>query len=193
MKKLSLALIIVLGVSLSFNAAGQEVRASERIINRQEAKHDLNIEIDAHALVGLSSHQAINLKPVAPTQAGEGLDFSEASDESIYLQYSSIKASKDKKITVSLKEPLPGGVAVQLKAGSARGGKGILGSSDNSKLTLTDENDQDLITGIGSCYTGTKATNGHKLKYTLIVDDASYGDIVAKNYSNEVIYTITED
>nr|WP_319998747.1 hypothetical protein [uncultured Draconibacterium sp.] len=191
MKKLSLALIIVLGVSLSFNAAGQEVRASERIINRQEAKHNLNIEIDAHALLGLSSSDLITLKPAAPAKAGEGLDFSEASDESIYLQYSSIKATKDNKITVSLFKPFPDGVSVQLEAGSVQGGKGQLGSSDNSKLTLTD-NAQDLITEIGSCYTGTGSTDGHKLKYTLIVDDANYGALAAKTYRNEVVYTITE-
>ena len=193
MKKLSLALIIVLGVSLSFNAAGQEVRASERIINRQEAKHNLNIEIEAHALVGLSSNQAINLKPVAPTKAGEGLDFSQASDESIYLQYSSIKASKDKKITVLMTDNLPEGVSVQLEVGNAEGGKGQLGSPYNGKLIL-DGDATDLISEIGSCYTGTGATDGHQLKYTLIMsDDASYGDLIAKKYVNEVTYTITDD
>lgn len=198
MKNLSLALILIFGISLSFNAAGQgEVRGSERVVerggNKDEAKHSLNIEIGAHALVGLSSTNLITLKPVAPTKAGEGLDFSDASDESIYLQYSSIKATKENKITVSMTNHLPDGVSVLLEAGSAQGGKGQLGSSNNSKLTLTDS-DQDLISGIGSCYTGTGSTDGHKLKYTLIMsDDASYEDLTSKTYANDVTYTITED
>ena len=205
MKKVTFILIaiFVFGVSNYVNAQrdrGGGIVSGGAVVGPADggdsgsAKHGINIEIGAHALVGLSSTQAINLKPVAPTKAGEGLDFSQASDESIYLQYSSINEEDEaKKVTVLMTDNLPEGVSVQLEVGNAEGGKGQLGSPYNGKLIL-DGDATDLISEIGSCYTGTGATDGHKLKYTLIMsDDASYGNLIVKKYVNEVTYTITDN
>lgn len=187
MKNLSLALILVFGVSLSFNAFGDN--------NKKEAKHNLEVKIGTHALVALSSNTSITLEPAAPTTAGEGLNFdvASASDNSIYLQYSSIKRNSDNSISVSMTgDQLPTGVSIEVEAENAQNGKGQIGSSNNRKLTLAN-GPQDLITGIGSCYTGTGSTNGHKLKYTLkMSSNANYQSLVAKDYTSVVTYTITE-
>ena len=84
MKKLSiiLASILVFGVTISAMAEN----------NQSTAKHDIKVGIPSYSLVGVSSASSITLEPGLPGVAGEGLNFSasSASDESVWLNYSSI-------------------------------------------------------------------------------------------------------
>jgi hypothetical protein len=97
MKKVTLKVITVLALSLlTVNTFAT--------VSNDEAKHDVKVSINAHSLVGISSTKLIQLQPVAPQVAGEGLDFStEAStNSSIWLNYSSIVDKTANSISVSM-------------------------------------------------------------------------------------------
>ena len=165
----------------------------------KSAQHNITVSIPSHALVGLSSLSTITLKPSAPTTAGEGLDFNASSvtDNSIWLNYSSIvsKSGSSNTISVNMTEnKLPEGVSIELSGSEVTGkGKGALGTSTGKVLTLSAKA-QDFITGIGNCYTGTGIQAGRQLKYTLKMDDnASYEKLTSGDFSTTIVYTITEN
>jgi len=193
MKKLSiiLASVLVFGVSISAVATPKDDSQST-------AKHDIKVGIPSYSLVGVSSTSAIDLKPGVPSAAGEGLNFSasSASDESIWLNYSSIlEGETSNSISVKMTGDLPSGVSIELIASSDAGkGKGETGSAKNTKITL-DGQGQDIITGIGNCYTGTGSGSGHKLTYSLKMsnEDVNYKKLTSGTFTTNVIYTITDN
>ena len=186
MKKITLTLATVLiffGLGFAQNDKG-------------EAAHAVVINIKSHALVDVESEkgeaQYINLSPEAPKEAGLGLDFSKATDNSLWLNYSSIVKQKQTRIvSVSMKEKMPEGIELYLTASKDVGeGKGKLGEAyqDGQKLSA---NGIKLVTGIGSCYTGSGYKKGHNLKFALKMDEDKYGELITEDYKVEVIYTIT--
>lgn len=194
MKKLSaiLSFAFILGVSFSVPA----VAASDDSSNKT-AQHSITVSIPSHALVGLSSTSAITLEPSAPTTAGEGLDFSStgATDNSIWLNYSSIISKSSNTISVNMTDSnLPEGVSIELTGGEDNGqGKGTVGSPSEDAITLSTKS-QNFITGIKNCYTGTGSKAGHQLTYTLTMDDdADYEELTSGDYSTTIVYTITEN
>jgi hypothetical protein len=52
----------------------------------------------------------------------------------------------------------------------------------------------DVISGIGSCYTGKGVSNGHMLTYRLETDNSgeSMADLAQHQSSLQVIYTLTD-
>ena len=128
--------------------------------SQSTAKHDIKVGIPSYSLVGVSSTSGIELKPGVPTVAGEGLNFSasSASDESVWLNYSSIlEGNSSNSISVTMTgDNLPDGVDIELIASADAGkGKGETGSAKNTTITL-DGHGQDIITRITSynvCYT----------------------------------------
>ncbi len=164
--------------------------------DKDEASHAVVINIKSHALVDVESEkgeaQFINLSPEAPKEAGLGLDFSKATDNSLWLNYSSIvKQKQARTVSVSMKEELPKGVELYLAASKDVGeGKGKVGdaSAEEQKLSA---NGVKLVTGIGSCYTGNGYKKGHNLKFSLKMDEDKYGELITEDYKVEVIYTIT--
>lgn len=149
--------------------------------------------VEANAIVA----GGIDLTVSAPLEAGEGLNFDKAKDESLWLNYSAIKASgKNKKISVSTDiDLIDKGLALYLTAGGGTGGKGTKGLN-GSKLKLS-QTAQPLITAIGSVYTGQGVNNGHQLTYELKEDatatNANYSDLLSGSYSVTVTYTIGDD
>ena len=161
--------------------------------------HKITINIPEVAILDLESATSkdITLAPTKPTEAGSALDFSGATDETLWLNYSSIVGSTtDASRTINVKVSagtLPAGINLKLTAAADAGtGAGTTGTP-GSTLTLS-TTAQDLITGIGSCYTGTPHNNGHKLTYALeSAGTASYGDIDFDDATTvTVLYTITE-
>lgn len=195
MKKLSiiLASVLVFGVSISAVAMVHPDNT------QSSAKHDIKVGIPSYSLVGVSSTSGIELKPGVSTVAGEGLNFSasSASDESVWLNYSSILSGEtSNSISVSMTgDNLPSGVSIELIASADAGkGKGETGTAKQTKITLNGQ-DQDIVTGIGNCYTGTGSGSGHKLTYSLKMSDegVNYKKLTSGSFTTTVTYTITDN
>ena len=138
--------------------------------NNQDA-HDIVINVPEVALLDLETNgnRTIKLQPEAPTEAGERLDFSKASNKDLWLNYSSIVSKENeptRKVTVAITAgQVPNGLRVDLQASPALEGSGNLGKPADV-LTLS-ENPQDLIVDIGSAFTGNGVSHGHNLAYKL--------------------------
>jgi hypothetical protein len=191
MKKftLSIALFSIFVGSFNAQAANDDKKAS----------HNITVGIESHALVGLSSEDAITLQPAAPDVAGDGLDFSAGSttNSSIWLNYSSIISKSSNSISVSMiGDDLPNGVTIELLAADdAKKGKGKVGTSTGKGIELEEGKDKVIISDIKNGYTGTGINAGHQLTYTLKMDDTgdNYADLTAKDFTTTITYTITEN
>ena len=111
-------------------------------------------------------------------------------DSSTYLLYTStILTAATHRITAAVGATLPTGVTLKLQATAPAGNKvGTLGTPA-AALTLS-TTAQNLITGIGACYTGTSAGDGARLNYQLSVSNwASYKAFAATSVT--VTFTMT--
>lgn len=133
----------------------------------------------------------------SPAEAGAALDFTNSTDNSLWLNYSSIveNVTTTRNVTAAITVgTLPTGVTVAVFAGADAGsGDGNVGTTAGS-VTLSGTA-QNVVTGIGSCYTGTGATSGHNLTYTvaLAAGAGSYGTLFTDNNTTlTVTYTITD-
>lgn len=157
--------------------------------------HDVTINIPEVALLDIepSASTAITLAPTAPTEAGSPIDFSSTTDNSLWINYSSIigtTTEANRKVTVSITNgTVPGGMLLKVQAGSDAGnGDGTTGTA-GGQLTLSGSS-QDLITSIGSCYTNTPENNGHQLTYTLELDGTA-GSYANLDFDDATTLTIT--
>lgn len=170
------------------------------------ASHNVSITIPTVALVDVEGTggveaSSINLSPdVSSLEAGSAVDFSKATDNSLWLNYTSIVQGEGKnntterEITVEIdnENNLPDGVSLLLSAGSVNTGKGNRGEAVSGTVTL-EKKAKDLITSIGSCYTESGYQKGHQLTYSLSMDNEDYADLTADSYEVEVTFTITGD
>ena len=156
--------------------------------------HDISISIPDLALLDLEGGTSITLSPALPSEAGDPFSFTGATDNSTWVNYSSIvPTGKARRVTAAITSgSVPAGLALKVTAGSYSGsGKGTLGTSAG-QVTLS-STAQDIITGIGSCYTGNGTSNGHNLTYALdltSVDD--YSQLEQTSATVTVTYTITD-
>ena len=192
MKKLSLIFASVLLASITvINANAADTNT---------ASHNVGITVNDLALINIkktgSGGVDITLNPAAPTEAGSAISFTNAKNDDLWLNYSSIVASSDatRTITAKLDKNLPDGILLKLTATTPddKGkGKGTLGESVAQKATLT-SGETTVINGIGSCYTGNGANAGSNLSYVVEVDPDKYATIFSKAYTVTVTYTISE-
>ncbi len=169
-----------------------------------EASHQVKITVPTVALVDVEGADGeasiITLSPsVDNLEAGEAVNFGSATDNSLWLNYTSIVGANGpnqntRKVSAELtgSGSLPDGVNLLLTVGAASTGtgNGKLGQSAATDLILTGS-PQDVVTGIGTCYTGTGDNNGHQLTYSLGVNNSNYEDITADDYTVTVQYTIS--
>jgi len=163
--------------------------------------HEVSINIPEVAILDIESTTSTSfiLAPEKPTEAGLALDFTDAKNSDLWLNYSSIVGSKTQaKRTIDVKvedgSAIPDGLLLKVSATEDEGnGDGVVGKPVG-EITLSNTA-QDFITGIGSCYTGSPAKNGHQLTYVLELnsEEGSYGKIdFDQSTSLKVVYTITE-
>ncbi len=163
--------------------------------------HEVNIKIPEVAILDIesTSSTSFTLAPEKPTEAGLALDFSEAKNTDLWLNYSSIVGSttqSERTIDVKIQDgsTVPEGLVLKVSAAADEGnGDGEMGTPVG-EITLSNTA-QDFIKGIGSCYTGSPAKNGHQLTYLLELNsaDGSYGKIdFDESTSLKIVYTITE-
>lgn len=146
--------------------------------------HLIQIQLDQIAVIDLGGG-AVNLAVSSPTVAGdtplEGLN------QTTYLKYtSSLPSGQTRNITAAwgTGNLAPVGTTLKLEAVSIPSGCG------NSVGVITVSNTaQNIITGLGACYTGT--TTGATLKYTLSIDDA-FSLIASENKNADITFVITD-
>lgn len=154
------------------------------------ATHTVSVKVPEVAMisvVGSGADNSVSLEFAALSAAGEW--FSEVtSTESIYLRLSSLKPSADREVQVSAN--VPAGLTLKVTAGTNTGGKGTTGTPKSN--VIIGSNASDLITGIGSGYTGNTSTNGFPLTYKLSVDEDNVASLASATTAITVTYTITE-
>ena len=162
--------------------------------------HNLTIAIPEVALLDLEStgSKDITLGPDAPTEAGLALDFSNESNSDLWINYSSIvgkKSDPQRDISVQITAgQVPAGMILSVVAGKDVGaGDGTMGTPGNT-LELGNK-PQDIISGVGSAYTGNGPARGHQLTYSLALDSKKgvYGNIDFDEANTLAItYTLTD-
>lgn len=164
--------------------------------------HTVQVGVPEVILVDLevaSGSKNIVVGPVmtAPAEAGSPLDFTNATDNTIWLNYSSIVENNTttRNVTAAITTgTLPTGVTLSVTAAADAGaGDGTVGTTAGAvSLTGTAQN---VVTGIGSCYTGNGASSGHNLTYTVALGAGagSYATLFTDNNTTvTVTYTITD-
>jgi len=118
------------------------------------------------AMVGLNLAGNITLNVVAPATAG--LAPVGQTDSTKYLRYTAVNAGVlTRFVTAQMSVAAPSGTQLTLTAlpGIATAGQGT-GLSVTLSTTA-----QNVISGIGSCYTGVGVTDGAKLTFSFVVVD----------------------
>jgi len=164
----------------SFMASGQNID-----------QHDVNFTIDEVATLQIVDASAASLSSVsfhltAPGTAGAAV--ANVSSQSIYLQYTSVKgATPDdvRKVTIDLASgTFPDGIT--LNVDGITNGYGNIGTGQSLVLSNSVLSG-DVITGIGSCYTGTSPGEGCEITYSLNFStqnlDASSSGTVTLRYT----------
>ena len=167
-KSLFVLSIALLGTLLSSNVIGQNFATTALTLGMPQ----LNL------LSSISGPISLQL---TTTIAGEAVEASK-SDSTARLRISSVIAeAKPRTLSAKVSAGVPAGTLLKLEAknptGATFGGtKGVY-----SGIVTLSESDANIITGIGSCYSGTATDDGYKLKYTwaLIGGLGSYADVRA--------------
>jgi hypothetical protein len=120
---------------------------------------------------------APSLTVVVPSEAGTVIEA--VSSNTSWINYTSIiETGSTNKVSVILSgTAVPAGTTLKVVAAAHAGtGDGTYGTPTTA-VTLN-QTAQDLITTIGSSYTGSGNTNGHQLTYTWSVDADAYATVV---------------
>ena len=162
--------------------------------------HNVVIGIPEVALLDLEAANgtSITLGPTAPVEAGNAVEFN-STNNSIWINYSSIIGSTtepSRNVAVQITSgTVPSGTQLSVLAAAAAGsGDGTLGAP-TSAVVLT-STAQNIITGIGSAYTGNGVNNGHNLSYALNLSTSagSYAQLDFDNSDTVVItYTLSDN
>ncbi len=192
MKNIKVLAIALFGTFVTIGAMAQDTKVDN---------HDVTITIPEVALLDLevaTGSKNITLAATAPTEAGNAISFAGATNSTLWMNYSSIKRAvvdPSRKVTVAYTGTVPAGTVLKVVAASdAGGGAGTVGTPA-AVLNLSTTS-QDFITGIGSAYTGTGASKGHNLTYTLDLAAAagSYALLDAANSGTvTVTYTLSDN
>lgn len=154
--------------------------------------HTVNVTVPEVALISIvgTDGNDVNLEFAELTEAGSWFTEVTSVGQDIKLRLSSVKPTATR--TVKVSASIPTGLILKVSAAANTGGKGKTGTPlADVNITGTAAN---LITGIGSGYTGNSADNGFPLTYALSASDvtAAVETLAAGNPKIEVTYTITE-
>lgn len=158
--------------------------------------HTLTISFPSIELLdiveGTGGSTAITLTVDDATNPGDQFFNSNPSNSALYLRYT-VLTTANKKITVQLTgDAVPANTDLTVVATAPSGGAGSQGTPQ-AAVTLDDQNAHDLITAIGSCWTGTGTTSGANLTYELALEGgATADDLVEANTSSTITYTIAD-
>ncbi|WP_297099470.1 hypothetical protein [uncultured Draconibacterium sp.] len=164
---------------------------------QESTSHNLGIDVPEVALLALQAENSsdLNLHATPPNTAGQQIKTNKEEQSGIWVNYSSIvRENHKRKVTATVVGEIPQGMTLKVKASESRGdGKGKLGES-LSWVSLRNGS-VDVISNIGSCYTGRGAQNGHLLSYKIELDDEAdqYAKLKQSETSLQILYTLTDD
>jgi len=183
MKKSGLIFVIFIGVFLLRMNAWTQVLTSGDNISLEIP--DICLIETNYALVSLSLNAS-----------AAGATLSSTSNSDLFIKISSlVPNSTSRKITARTSVgSVPAGTSLTLVSASCTSANsgGDLGTPVSTPITLS-ATDQDLVTGIGTCYTGTASNDGYQITYTWGPDNpaTNYGLIESDDYNIIVVFTIT--
>lgn len=184
MKQVKLIAIVASLMFLGSKASAQDT---------QTDNHTITVVVPNVALLDLEAttrnFTSTFVQPT-PLEAGERLT-APANNTNLWLNYSSIIGGSvlSRKVQVKIGALVPG-VDIAVTAAAAVNGAGTKGTGSTLTLSATD---QDLVTAIGSAYTGTGINNGHNLTYSFNALDANYGSLRAASPVVTVTYTLVDN
>lgn len=192
MKKIIYSLFTVLLV------AAFSTQMTAQTAQTATAKHTVTVTMPEIALLDIvgTSGKNVALGFTSPTasadgtpEAGLAIAQNSTPHNKVSLVYTSLVATgKTRRISVKSDAALPTGLVLTL-APQAVGaeGFGAKGTAVGTAIVITDS-DQDVVTGIGSCYTGrTVGSSGSELIYSVEWD----GTGVVGNPIINITYTLT--
>lgn len=185
-----IAIILITGM-VAMNSFGQDDNT---------AIQNVVVSVPEVALLDLESASGttLQLSPEAPQEAGMAVDFSNQTKAGIWINYSSIVNSRTepgRNITVQITSgSVPQGMTLSVVAGQDAGmGDGQMGKAAGN-INLTNKS-QNIITGVGSAYTGNGVAKGHQLTYSLSLENAkgAYASLdFDQSNSVAITYTLTD-
>jgi hypothetical protein len=148
----------------------------------------ITYQLDAVAIMDIEG-TAPSLHLIKPLEAGEAVP--DVQSDLSWINYTSIIGTGlTNKVTVVLTKAPPSFTTLKVVAAAHAGtGNGTYGTPSAERTLSTEA--QDLITLIGSCWTGTGNTNGHKLTYTWGITSGSYADAVSVASATDITATYT--
>jgi len=181
----NLILIAIATLSFSFASFAQDTRV---------ATHTVAISAPAVALIDLEGTKDFALAPVAPTEAGNALDFTTSTNSAIWMNVSSVvgsltKTSRDVGVAIT-SGAVPSGMLLKVvSAVYAGAGEGTFGTP-SAILTLSGTS-QNIVSGFGTCYTQDGVSKGYNLTYSLVKN--TYSAIKFDNGQTVTLtYTISD-
>ena len=159
---------------------------SSRLEAQVYGYNNFTITIENICSVRIFPAATISLNLLASTAGNSMITQSNAST---YMQFTSIAPENETRRVTAIVGAgnVPAGTLLQLSAGACTTGLGALGTP-STIITLDRSAQRNLITGIGSCYTGTTPTSGYNLVYSWGVDPSNYTQLRA---TSSVSITIT--
>lgn len=166
--------------------------------------HNLEISIPDVAIIGIAGPEgngsSILLTPdISNLEAGEAVDYSTATNNSLWLNYTSITDSpgngngkpKPRTIKAEIDQNLPAAFDLLLEVGTVSSGSGQTGTATQGKIELK-KGPSTVVEDIGSCFTENGEGKGHRLTYSLGIKENQLDKVMAAEYSVTVTYTISE-
>jgi len=169
--------------------------------DNNENNHTLRIEIPEVALINVqsSSNTSIKFGGGSVVEAGQALKIDET-DNSIWINYSSIvgtQSDPSRNVTIQVSEgTIPNGLDLFVKAEKDSGYGGGKMGKPVSKMQLLTSTPLDIVTKIGSAYTGVGPNKGHNIAYTLKLKEeaGSYAQLNFDETTTLVInYTLSDN
>lgn len=163
-----------------------------------ESEHDVNVSftVPKTNIIDIASVNGndITFSPVEISSIANGTNFTLTNNE-LWLNYTVIKASEfeHKRINVSTSATnFPVGMTLKLKVDPDEGqGKGEMGTPVFGYTDLVPEaGPVELISNIGSCYTGNGSNRGHNLHFKLEYDNTYY-DELHTDFNTIIVLTYT--
>lgn len=155
-----------------------------------EASQTVTYSLPAMRIIDIEG-TAPTLTFAVPIEAGTAIGA--VTNNTSWINYTSIIAGEEtNKVSVILSgTAVPAGTTLKVVAAAHAGtGDGTYGTPTSSAVTLS-TTARDLITAIGSCYTGTGNENGHQLTYIWSVNADDYASVkAAANADITATYTI---
>lgn len=182
-----LVVIMLIGTLLSGKIKAQSIASAA-----STAGDNIALSISSQVLLGMNATSI----SISMTTIRAGATLSSVSNHDIYLKISSlVPIGTSRRLTVRIiGGSIPAGTKLSLYSDpcTIANSGGALGNVVSTPVTLSNV-DQNLITGIGTSYTGSATSDGYRMNFTWSVNTqaSNYGQIVSGTYNPVVAFTIT--